>query len=170
MFDAIKVFIGRYFLHKNLYPSSPLHFNNFIKNSKTFLVIFSDLDEHYNYCLQIVDYLTSINKDVTVICKSKLSNLSGNLKIINYDNQALNWYKLPTKEFIDKIKGNYDVSIDLNLEDNIFSSYIITMLKTKFRVGFKNKYSDIYYNFIVEKEKNNTEISYKNLLNSLRVF
>ncbi len=170
MFNAIKVFIGRYFLHKNLNPSTPLLFNDFIKNAKTFLVIFSDVDEHYNYCLQVVDYLISSNKDVTVVCKNTISNLDKEFKIINFNLQDLTWFKLPKQEFIDKIKGNYDVSIDLNLEDNIFSSYIITLLKTKFRIGFKNKYSDYYYNFIIVKDKNNNEISYKNLLNSLKAF
>jgi ADP-heptose:LPS heptosyltransferase len=77
---------------------------------------------------------------------------------------------LPNKFLINKIKKyKFDLIIDLNLEYDIFSLVLSTIPEANFRVGFVKKNSDYFYNYQIPQEIN-SEKSYRNLLNSLRMF
>jgi ADP-heptose:LPS heptosyltransferase len=64
----------------------------------------------------------------------------------------------------------FDVVIDLNINENIFYSVITSMANTRFRVGFKKRNSERFYNLIIINNEIKPEISYRNLLNSLQMF
>jgi ADP-heptose:LPS heptosyltransferase len=77
---------------------------------------------------------------------------------------------LPSKDLINRIaKYKFDLVIDLNIEPNLFASAISNIPKSHFRIGFVKKKSDLFYNYQIPKEIN-SEKSYRNLLNSLRMF
>ncbi|MCK5455784.1 MAG: hypothetical protein KAI45_01580 [Melioribacteraceae bacterium] len=59
--------------------------------------------------------------------------------------------------------------IDLNRDVDIFSSALANVPLSDFRIGFVKKDSDSFYNFQIPNEIN-PEKSYRNLLNSLRMF
>ena len=77
---------------------------------------------------------------------------------------------LPNKELIGKIKKHtFDLVLDLNIEDDVFASAIANIPLSDFRIGFIKENADYFYNFQIPNEINR-EKSYKNLLNSLRMF
>jgi len=165
MLNWIKLNIGRYFLHKNLRQNDKLSFNKFIANANSFFIITPKNDNEFTNAFCIIDYLVSLNKKITLLAENNKFNL------IYYKQDDKNWFNLPKLSILQKVNEQiYDVAIDLDLEDNIFTPFITNKVKSKFRIGFKKNHSDMYYNFIVEPNKINSEISYKNLLNSLQLF
>jgi len=73
-------------------------------------------------------------------------------------------YELP--KILDK---KFDITIDLSIENNLFNNYLIRFSHSDFSIGFEKHNSDKYYNFQVKPEII-SENSYKNLLNSIRMF
>lgn len=174
MLNWIKLNIGRYYLHKKLKENDKVTFNKFLSNAYDFFIIMPDTDNEFKHAMQIVDYLFAKNKNITLFLVDFQYNLfadNKNYKLIYYQKEDKNWFNLPKLSILQKVnEQTYDITIDLSPEDNIFTPFIINNVKSKFRIGFKKNHSDMYYNFIVEPDKINSEISYKNLLNSLKLF
>jgi hypothetical protein len=77
---------------------------------------------------------------------------------------------LPNNDLKKKImKHTFDLVLDLNRDWNIFASSITNIPLSDFRIGFIKENSDSFYNFQIPNE-NIPEKSYRNLLNSLRMF
>lgn len=77
---------------------------------------------------------------------------------------------LPNKELVSKVKKHtFDLVLDLNRDNDIFSSAMGNIPLSGFRIGFVKKNADYFYNFQIPNEIN-PEKSYRNLLNSLRMF
>ena len=80
-------------------------------------------------------------------------------------------FGLPTKSYIDKLNEyKFDVLIDLERDDNLFLTAVTSLINAKYKVGFKKAEVDNLYNFQLINTKINSEISYRNLLNSLKMF
>lgn len=78
---------------------------------------------------------------------------------------------LPNKPLKEKLLNQkFDVLIDLEREDNLFLVSVVSLMKAKFKVGFKKNAVENLYNFQLVNSKINSEISYRNLLNSLKMF
>ena len=77
---------------------------------------------------------------------------------------------LPTSDLVKKVEKHiFDLVIDLNTAEDIFSSAISNIPKSNFRIGFVKRKSDLFYNYQISSEIN-SEKSHRNLLNSLRMF
>ena len=160
----------RRFFNKKL---GAVSFNKFITNSEKFLLILptsgADLLESVDVC----KYLLTHQKDVTLFGKreGEKYELDEGLGSIVYTDEEISKLNLPRKELLEKLRSKkYDVVIDLNRHENFFLSVIANTVETKFRIGFKKGDSDKFYKFQVANNKNNSEISYRNLLNSLLMF
>ena len=78
---------------------------------------------------------------------------------------------LPSKKLLDKMSSlRFDVIIDANREENLFYSYISKSLIMNIKIGFARSDSDNYFNFQVINKQNDPETSYRNLLESLKMF
>jgi len=64
----------------------------------------------------------------------------------------------------------FDIIMDLSFKESNFLLSILFEMKTKFRVGFTKRDSDVFYNFQSGLDEKNPEISFGNLLNSLKMF
>ncbi len=73
-----------------------------------------------------------------------------------FDKKDLNWYGAPKndyiKEFIDK---EFDIIIDLTLEEVYALQYIVALSKSKLKVGRFSKSMEKYYDLMI---KNNNDI------------
>jgi hypothetical protein len=101
---------------------------------------------------------------------SLLQNKS-KLRPITYTKNDINFFNLPSQKLLDEIGAkSFDILIDLNRNENLFCSALSKVVDAEYKVGFTKLNSDRYYNFQIEANKINSEISYRNLLNSLKMF
>jgi len=66
-------------------------------------------------------------------------------------------------------KKKFDAVIDLNRKEQLFYSYVMIIAHTGLRIGFTKKFADKIYNLQVLNDESNAKISYKNLLNCLKM-
>ena len=157
-------------IRKKNYPE--VNFSNFFSNSATILIILPDDESEFVRIREIIDELISQNKSVYVFLpEHKVSLLNHNtVKKITFTEEDTSRLGLPKKEFVSKYaEKQFDIVIDLNMYDNLFYSAISNYFESGIRVGFVKNNSDLYYNFQVPNGIN-SENSYRNLLNSFKMF
>ncbi|MFH0736038.1 MAG: hypothetical protein V1773_16410 [bacterium] len=174
MIEKIKLLIGRYILHKKLKKNEQIIFNKFFTNADDYFIILPEDDESFKHSFVIIKYLFEHKKNITLFVIDYRKSLildSKKYHIVTFENENKNIFNLPKQEILEKIEQNqYDLLIDLNRNNNIFYSAITLSVKAKYRVGFTKEYADLYYNFLIANDERNSELSYKNLLNSLQMF
>jgi len=149
-------------------------FQNFFFEAKEVLIILPNLENNFiEEVIKIIRFVYIHKKKIFIIYKS------GNQKYLptdfEYSSHEISKidktkFELPTKELADKIKKyTFDIVIDLNLKNDLFSSALANIPLSDFRIGFIKNKSDLFYNFQIPSEIN-SEKSYRNLLNSLRMF
>ncbi|MEE9432225.1 MAG: hypothetical protein V3V16_14340 [Melioribacteraceae bacterium] len=150
------------------------NFNHFITDAFDYLIILPSNEMDFSNSFDVAKYFSIHKKNVTLFIpdlKRNLVNLTNRYNIIDYNLNDVSKLGLPNKDYITELnKHSFDVLIDLEREENIFISAITGLVKAKFKVGFKKNEIDNLYNFQVINSKLNSEISYRNLLNSLKMF
>lgn len=148
-------------------------FKQFLSNANDTLVILPEKIEDINASLKVIRFLTEQKKKIYLYYNIDSANyLPPGLKYISITHKKGDKTKigLPNKDHLEKIEIIFfDLVIDLNIEENVYSSVIANVPRSNFRIGFCKKNSDKFYNFQVKSEIN-SEKSYRNLLNSLRMF
>lgn len=174
--DSLKQNIGQYLLQKKFIKENKeiVQYNKFFSESINFLVMMPTDEHDFNNCFEILRFFLIHKKNVYLVVpeyKVSLVPEYNRYKHIKYTLDNKNKLGLPTKEFISEImKKEFDVVVDLNRDDDLFLSAISTSVDVKFRIGFRKEKSDLLYNFQIPADQINSEISYRNLLNSLRMF
>ena len=103
--------------------------------------------------------------------RKNLISLTSDFKMISYNLDEISRLGLPNKQLIEKIKNyKFDVLVDLERDENLFLASVTSLINAKFKVGFKKNSIENLYNFQLTNTKINSEISYRNLLNSLKMF
>ncbi len=148
-------------------------FKQFISNAKDIMVILPENLEDMKAAFKIIKHFNTEKKNIYLYFNIDVANyIPVELKYISITFNPSDKTKigLPTKDHLSKIEIIFfDLVIDLNREDNIFYSVICSAPKSKYRIGFIKKNSDRFYNFQVPNEIN-SEKSYRNLLNSIKMF
>lgn len=175
MFESIKKKIARYLIKRKFIHNSPeVSFNNFFNESIRFLIIMPASESDFNHTFDLIKYLGILRKSITILCHApRVSTIPEREKyrIFSYDIRDISKLYLPTHDYLERIeKKEFDVIIDLNRDENLFCSAMSNFFKARYRVGFQKNNSDNYYNFQVQNGEINSEISYRNLLNSLQMF
>ncbi|MCF6268083.1 MAG: hypothetical protein L3J41_00030 [Melioribacteraceae bacterium] len=176
MIKKIKLKLAEYLAKKKFSrkQSSEKNFQKFFSESKQILIILPKSNNSLvEEAIEIIRFLSIHKKELFIIqSKDQFSYLPNDFKysslIISDDDKTK--IGLPNKELISKIKKHtFDLVIDLNRENDIFSSAIANIPLSDFRIGFVKVGADYFYNFQIPNEIN-PEKSYRNLLNSLRMF
>jgi hypothetical protein len=168
--------MGYFFLRKKMLKefNSTASFSKFIQNSVKYLVILPLNDADFANSFDIVKYLKIHKKSVTLfIPEYRVNSISNSreYKIISYDFNQINKIGLPNKQFLESLKQyEFDVLIDLERDENLFLAAIASFVKANYKVGFAKPEIENLYNFQLVNTKINSEISYRNLLNSLKMF
>ncbi len=175
MTEQIKTKLSRAILKRHLKskPVSQSNFKGFFKNSTKVLLIIPANNENWNYLKPIIKFLKESDKEISIfIPEPSLSSFPVKRKIrpITFSEGEISKLNLPAKTLREKLRNHsFDITIDLNIEENLFYSAAANYVVSDYRIGFVKNDSDLYYNFQIPSEINN-EISYRNLLNSLTLF
>jgi cysteinyl-tRNA synthetase len=176
MFTSIKENLAEYYVKKKFSrkQNSEKNFQKFFSESKKILILLPTAKTSLVEEVVEIIRLFAIHKKELFIIQSKdqFSFLPNEFKysslIINEEDKTA--IGLPNKELVKRVKKHtFDLVLDLNRNPDLFSIALANIPLSDFRVGFVKKDSDYYYNFQIPNEIN-PEKSYRNLLNSLRMF
>ena len=176
MFEEYKNKIGHYIFKKKILKNynSNFSFNNFVEKSFDYVLILPLNDLDFNNSFDVAKYFKIHKKNVTLFLpeyRKNLISITNNYNTLTYNLDEITKFGLHNKDLTTKIeKHNFDVLIDLERDENLFLASIASLLNAKFKVGFKKANIENLYNFQLVNTKINSEISYRNLLNSLKMF
>jgi hypothetical protein len=131
-------------------------------------------ESDFRFVFPILDYLREQRKNIVVMTYDfRVSLLQPYFKTnaIEHGLKDENQLKLPSKKMLDKLSNmRFDVIIDTNRDEILYYSYIAKSLTANVKIGFVRSDSDKYFNFQIINKQNDPETSYKNLLESLKMF
>ncbi|NLT49833.1 MAG: hypothetical protein GXX85_02820 [Ignavibacteria bacterium] len=176
MIENLKNKLALYFLrksYKRAKADKKIEYDFFRKSSK-YLIVMPDSDEDYQNSFHIIRYLAKKKKNVSVFIpeyKMNLFDKSLKCEIITYGLSDKTKLNLPSKEIIEKLKEKkYDAILDLNKSENLYFAGVALLPECKIRAGVNKQKTKQFYNVLFNISENNSEISYRNLLNSLSMF
>jgi Family of unknown function (DUF6913) len=176
LFDEYKNKLGYYIFKKKMFKkfNASYSFKDFVENSVDYLIILPLNDLDFANSFDVAKYFRIHKKHVTLFIPEHKVNtieVTSHYKHISYNIDNISKFGLPTKLFVRELmEHKFDVLIDLERENNLFLTAITSLSNAKFKVGFKKTEIDDLYNFQLVNTKINSEISYRNLLNSLKMF
>ena len=149
-------------------------FTEFIKRAFNFLVLMPQDDADFAHSIQVLYFLEDSKKHPSVLTydfRVSLMPLRFRTSVIEHTLADSNVLKLPSSKIISKLNEMmFQVVLDLNRKDNLFYSYITSVINVPIRVGFSKPDSDLYYNVQIKDTESEAEISYRNFLNCLKIF
>ncbi len=176
MIDIIKQKIAKVFVRWQLKDQiyNTRSFTDFFKKSFSFLVLMPENESDFHHSFIALKGLDEERKKATIFTydyRVSLIPLKYRPQVIEHGISDINNIDLPSQKLISKLKDyNFQVVLDLNRDENIFYSYISNLIDVPIRVGFKKNNSDKFYNFQIVNSENNSELSYENFLNCLKMF
>ncbi|MBT8378371.1 MAG: hypothetical protein KJN64_04005 [Ignavibacteria bacterium] len=176
MIEAIKEQAAKFILRQRTSQRefNQRNFSSVFKKSFSFLVLMPVDDKDFRLAGPILEYLKEQKKSVVVLTNDfKVSLLPTYLKAnaMGHGIKDVTKLKLPARSIITKLSNmRFDVIIDLNRQQEIFYTYLTKALSVPLKIGFVYSESDNYFNMQIANSRNEPEISYKNLLNCLRMF
>lgn len=154
--------------------NSEIYFSTVFLKSFSFLIILPDNDEDFRASTQILRFLDDHKKSFQILTRDYRVSLLPQIyknKVIEVGVSHLNYFDLPNRNLSHKLESmKFDVVIDLNRIENVFSLCVSHTVQSKVRIGFARKGSDKYFNFQVSNKEKNPEKSYNNFLNCLKMF
>jgi hypothetical protein len=176
MIEKLKKIVALYLLKKKYLKRIDNNTNkkNFFRNSDSFLIILPENDEDYNNSLDIAKYLAIHKKNVSLLLpdyKYSLVDRNLNYNLITYGLNSKTRMNLPAKSLTGRLENKkYDVIMDLNRKEDVFFTGVSLVPQTNIRIGVNKDKTNSFYNVRFNISENNSEISYRNLLNSLSMF
>ena len=148
-------------------------FSSVIKNAISFLILMPEDERDFRYSMDVLTYLYENKKEVMILTSDyRVSLLPIYLRRYAFGHAVrdTNKINLPSKELISKLlKRRFDAVIDLNQKEQLFYSYVSGIVNAKVRIGFTKLLADKTFNIQISNNETNPKISYKNLLNCLRM-
>lgn len=148
-------------------------FSEAFNKAHSILVLMPEDEGDFRCSIDVLSFLEELKKDIVIVTNDfRVSILPINFrgKSIGYEIKDINRLKLPSKKMITRIeKKKYDAVIDLNRNEQLYYSFITVIAKAGLRIGFTKNFADKIYNLQVLNDETNAKISYKNLLNCLKM-
>lgn len=176
MIEVIKEKIAHFIVDQKIkeHEFTYLDFTDFFKKSFTFLVLMPVDDTDFSYSIEVLKMLEYNKKHSTVFTfdfKMNLVPARYRPHVIEFGHKDIGKLNLPSKSLQSKLSGkNFNVLLDLNIKENLFCSYVTSLIHAPIKIGFVRSESDKYYNLQIITRSENPENSYKNLLNCLIMF
>ncbi len=176
MIENLKNKLALYFIRKN-YKSKETGEKierDFFRKSSKYIILMPEIDEDYQNSFEVIRYLSIHKKNITVFIPEHKLNLfdkSMKTEFLTYSISDKTKLNLPSKEIVEKLKEKkYDAVLDLNRSENLYFAGVALLPECKIRAGVNKQKTKQFYNVLFNISENNSEISYRNLLNSLSMF
>ncbi len=155
MFKRIKKYFRKRIIkkQKSLFKREKI-INSFI-SSNNVGVIFTFKDEQsYSNIMYLINHYIKNTKNISIIGFYKGKKIPNyfdkQLKYNYFGKKDLNWYGKPKPIFVKEfINEDFDMLIDLNMENNYPMQFILALSRAKFKVGKQKKNSENHYDFMM---------------------
>jgi ADP-heptose:LPS heptosyltransferase len=131
-------------------------------------------EKDFRFAVEVLNYLKESKKNVNAMTDDfRVSLLPTAFKVSAVEHGINDKTKLdlPTKKFLNRLRNiQFDVVIDANRQPVLYYNFIANFVNAPVRIGFSGKNADKYFNLQIVNSKDEPEISYKNLLNCLKMF
>ena len=149
-------------------------FNLFFQKSYSFLLVMPENEDDFTNSFLILEYLENKKKNISILTYDyRVSKLPVKFKsrVIDHGVKDMNKFALLVKDFTNRLnEKKFDVVLDLIKDGNYFHKILVCKIKSLLKVGFEKPNGDKFYNVMIRIEENNSENSYQNFLNCLRMF
>lgn len=160
-FEGIRKKIGSYLLKQesSAIKRKKQAFN--LNEAKSFAIVFeASKMEDVELVKKYVNYLKELKKKVRIIgyfnSEHQPNFTYSKLEYEFFATDKLNWYLKPGGSFItDFINEEFDVLIDLNINDYFPLKYVSTLSKAKFKVGKFTEDNKSIFDLLIENDKAN---------------
>ena len=176
MISTLKQQAAKFIVKKRI-PEPDFHHRNFTSvftKTYSFLILMPASEKDFRLVYPILEYLKEQRKNIVVMTYDfRISLLQPYFKTnaIEHGLNDTTTLNLPSRSLLKKLSSmRFDVLIDTNREENIYYSYVAKLLNIQLKIGFVRADSDKYFNFQVAQKQNDPDISYKNLLDCLKMF
>ncbi|HLG32533.1 MAG TPA: hypothetical protein VI362_05805 [Ignavibacteriaceae bacterium] len=149
-------------------------FSTVFERSFAFLILMPLDERDFRFAIELLTFLKSNKKTLFIMTHDyRVSLLPATLKtnVIEHGVNDVNKLQLPSKKLLNRLNDiHFDVVIDMNRTELLFYNYITNSIQSAVKLGFTRPDSDRYFNLQVVNNESNPEISYRNLLNCLKMF
>ncbi|MBE0539607.1 MAG: hypothetical protein IH620_07830 [Ignavibacterium sp.] len=176
MIELIKDNISRFLISRQLknLVLNEQDFSEALRRSGSFLILMPEDEKDFRASYVVLDHLEHLNKSIKIITRDyRISLLPAKFrsKATEFGIADLNRLDLPSAKFIKKLSDmKFDGVIDLNRKDDLFYSYVSNLVNARIRIGFAKKGADKFYNFQIANNDIESDKSYSNFLNCLKMF
>jgi hypothetical protein len=176
MIESIKDNISRFLIVRQLknLVLNEQDFSEALRRSGSFLILMPEDEKDFRSSYVVLDYLEHLNKSIKILTRDyRISLLPAKFrsKAAEFGIADLNRLDLPSAKFIKKLSEmKFDGVIDLNRKDDLFYSYVSNLVNARIRIGFAKKGADKFYNFQISNNDIESDKSYNNFLNCLKMF
>ena len=176
MMGPIKEQVAKFIINQKLkeHTFSELEFSRIFKRSYSFLVIMPRDEKDFFHAVEVLNFLRESKKNVTAMTDDYRVSLLPSVFKVSAVEHGINdktKLELPAKKFLTRLKKmQFDVVIDTNRQQVLYYNFVANFVNPPVRIGFSGKNADKYFNLQIVNDKNESEISYKNLLNCLKMF
>ena len=176
MIDLIKENVSRFLISRRLknLVLNEQDFSEALKRSGSFLVLMPEDEKDFRASYLVIEHLEHLNKSIKILTRDyRISLLPAKFrsKAMEFGISDLNKLDMPSHKMIEKLSSmKFDGVIDLNRKDDLFYSYVSNLVNARIRIGFSKKGADKFYNFQISNNDIESEKSYNNFLNCLKMF
>ena len=156
MLKTIKNKYGHYVLNKEYKNKrKSIKFMN-LNDAQSIGIIFNaSKKENMDFIINFVKEIKNSSKEIKLlgfINNKQQDNFYNKFVYCDFFNlKDINWYGKPQKEKItDFINTNFDILIDLNLDDITSLDFVLVSSQAKFKVGKLNKTKNNYYDLSLD--------------------
>lgn len=151
-----------------------LEFSRVFNRSYSYLVLMPKDNTDFRHAVEVLNFLREAKKNVIALTNDfRVSLLPTAFKVSAVEHGINDKTKLdlPSKKFLNRLKKmQFDVVIDTNRQPVLYYNFIANFVNSPVRIGFSGKNADQYFNLQIVNNKNESENSYQNLLNCLKMF
>lgn len=153
-----------------------ISFSEVLNNAKRVLIFLPTKVESFPIAL---NHLNSFNSFFSGSQKFLLlpfdgEGFSSNLfkfEIISLKKSYLNWFSLPNKRFVKKLRAlKFDITLDMDLERSFFNAYLSFLSGSRLRIGVKGGWGLPFYNLEISLSKDGKYLDelYDSFVNTLK--
>ncbi len=161
---------------KVFFRAQVFSFSEVLNNAKRVLIFLPTKVESFPIALNHLNSLNSFFSDSQnfLFLPFDGKGFSSDLfkfEIISLKKSYLNWFSLPNKRFVKKLRDfKFDITLDIDLENSFFNSYLSFLTCSPLRIGIKGKVGLPFYNLelSLSKEGKYLDEVYDSFVNTLK--
>lgn len=176
MFNKYKKAVGNFLLQKELKRVKREKRNYSLDSSKTIGILYEYInDDDFKVIEDLIHELQALKKEVKVLAYISEPNLleyiPQKLSVDFFQNNNLTWYFSPKSTYLSSfVNTNYDILIDLNVNNVLPLKYVSATSKASYKVGiYQEEMKEILDLLIKPKKKSNLKELIQEILYFLKL-